>query len=180
MVKNPCQCRRHGFNPRVRKISWRRKWQPTPVFLPGKFLGQRSLSGYSPSGHKELGRTEHTPYLEKLVSLCPCFSDLASRTSLHATPAFIYRILAMRSSFPAETGQAHFYAGLLHYLLALVLTWLTFASQPPASASPFQTIKPSMTALYFNCLCSTAYSLTLFMIMGFFKLIFFSSPAPRK
>ena len=107
------------------------------------------------------------------MSLCPCFSDLASRTSLQATPAFIYRILAVKSSFPAETGQAHFYAGLLHYLLALVLTWLTFASQPPASASPFQTIKPSMTALYFNCLCSTAYSLTLFMIMGFFKLFFF-------
>ena len=36
----------------VRKISWRRKWQPTPVFLPGKSHGQRSL-GYSPWGHKE-------------------------------------------------------------------------------------------------------------------------------
>ena len=39
-------CRRHGFNPRVRKIPWRRKWQPTPVFLPGKSHGQRSLAGY--------------------------------------------------------------------------------------------------------------------------------------
>ena len=33
----------------VRKIPWRRKWQPTPEFLPGKFHGQRSLEGYSPS-----------------------------------------------------------------------------------------------------------------------------------
>ena len=33
-------------------IPWRRKWQPTPVFLPGKFHGQRSLMGYSPCGHK--------------------------------------------------------------------------------------------------------------------------------
>ena len=33
-------------------------WQPTPVFLPGKFHGQRSLAGYSPRGHKELDTTE--------------------------------------------------------------------------------------------------------------------------
>jgi len=36
------------------KIPWRKKWQPTPVFLPGNFHGQRSLEGYSPWGHKEL------------------------------------------------------------------------------------------------------------------------------
>ena len=39
-----CQCRRLRFNPRVRKIPWRREWQPTPVFLPGDFHGQRSLA----------------------------------------------------------------------------------------------------------------------------------------
>ena len=44
--KSTCQCRRHGFNPWVRKMPWRRKWQPTPVFLPGKSHGQRSLTGY--------------------------------------------------------------------------------------------------------------------------------------
>ena len=43
-----CQCRKCGFDPWVRKIPWRRKWQPTPVFLPGKSHGQRSLVGYSP------------------------------------------------------------------------------------------------------------------------------------
>ena len=37
---------------------WRRKWQPTPVFLPGEFLGQRSLVGYSPWGGKELDTTK--------------------------------------------------------------------------------------------------------------------------
>ena len=46
--------KRLGFEP------WRRKWQPTPVFLFGKFHGQRSLEGYSPRGHKELNMTEHT------------------------------------------------------------------------------------------------------------------------
>ena len=49
------QCRRPGFNPWVGKISWRRKWQPTPVLLPGKFHGWRSLVGYSPWGR----RVEH-------------------------------------------------------------------------------------------------------------------------
>ena len=46
-----CQCRRHkrlGFDPWVGKIPWRRKWQPTPVFLHGESHGQRSLAGYSP------------------------------------------------------------------------------------------------------------------------------------
>ena len=38
---------------------WWRKWQPTPVFLPEKFHGQRSLVGCSPWGHKELDTTEH-------------------------------------------------------------------------------------------------------------------------
>ena len=47
------QCGRPGFNPWVRKIPWRRKWQPTPVFLPGESHGWRSLVGYSPRGHKE-------------------------------------------------------------------------------------------------------------------------------
>ena len=37
-----------GFDPWVRKISWRRAWQPTPVFLPGESHGYRSLAGYSP------------------------------------------------------------------------------------------------------------------------------------
>ena len=46
------QCRRHGFNPRVRKISWRRKWQPIPILVPGKFHGQKSLARYSPWGQK--------------------------------------------------------------------------------------------------------------------------------
>ena len=50
--------RRLRFNPWVGKIPWRRKWQPTPVFLLGKFHGQKSLVGYSPWGHKESGMTE--------------------------------------------------------------------------------------------------------------------------
>ena len=46
------------LNPRVRKIPWRRKWQRTPVFLPGKFHGWRNLVGYSPWGRKDSDTTE--------------------------------------------------------------------------------------------------------------------------
>ena len=46
------------FDPLVGKIPWSRKWQPTPVFLPGKLHGQRSLVVYSPWGCKELHMTE--------------------------------------------------------------------------------------------------------------------------
>ena len=59
--------KRHEFNPWVRKIPWRRKWQAilefswkTPVFLPRESHGQRSLVGYSPWGRKELDTTEAT------------------------------------------------------------------------------------------------------------------------
>ena len=62
--KDPaCQCRRlkkRGFDSWVRKISWRKTWQPTPVFLPGESPGQRSLAGYSPKGHKEWDTTKAT------------------------------------------------------------------------------------------------------------------------
>ena len=53
-----CNARRPGLDPWVGKIPWRRKWQPTPVSLPGEFHGQRSLAGYSPWGFKESDMTE--------------------------------------------------------------------------------------------------------------------------
>ena len=61
--ESTCQykiCKRCRFDPWVGKILWSRKWQPTPVFLPGKFNGQRSLADWSPWGHKDLDIAEHT------------------------------------------------------------------------------------------------------------------------
>ena len=51
--ESTCQCSRCRFDLWVGKIPWRRKWQPTPVFLPGKPHGQGSLAGCSPWGHRE-------------------------------------------------------------------------------------------------------------------------------
>ena len=71
------------FNPWIGRISCRRKWQPSPVFLPGKSHGQRSLVGYSPSGRKESDATERlhvyqlrkaatSPPIEDLQVQCAC------------------------------------------------------------------------------------------------------------
>ena len=49
------QRRRCRFSPRIGKIHWSMKWQPTPVFLPGKYHGQRSLAGYSPGESQRVG-----------------------------------------------------------------------------------------------------------------------------
>ena len=64
------RCRRPGFDPWVRMIPWRRNWQPSPVFLPGKSHGQWSLAGYSPSGLKETDTTELFKTLFDSVILC--------------------------------------------------------------------------------------------------------------
>ena len=53
-----CQCWNHGIDLWLCKVPGRRKWQPTPVFLPGKSHGQRSLAGCSPWGHKVSDTTE--------------------------------------------------------------------------------------------------------------------------
>ena len=63
--ESTCQCE---FHPWVGKLPWRRRWQLTPVFLPGEFRGQRSLVG--PCGHKEVDMIEHiyTSFLFPIVS----------------------------------------------------------------------------------------------------------------
>ena len=52
------QCGRPGFNPWVGTIHWRKEWQPTPVIMPGESHGQRSVTDYSPPGHKKSDMTE--------------------------------------------------------------------------------------------------------------------------
>ena len=78
--ESTCQFRRHRFNPRLRRIPWRRTWQPTPVFLPGKSHGQRSLAGYSPWGHK---RVWHDLATKQQQWLCACVCAHALFLPLH-------------------------------------------------------------------------------------------------
>ena len=96
--ESACQCRRRGFDPWVGKIPWRRKWQPTPVFLPGKSHGQRSLVG--PWGRTESDTTELLTF-----SLCVyinvyihthipiCFKPTAHVRTQNTYPELSFQIL---------------------------------------------------------------------------------------
>ena len=82
--ESACQyrrCNRHRFNPCVSKIPWSRKWQPIPVFLPGKFHGRKSLVGYNPWGCEESDMIEHTHTFCKLKHAMHTQGQQHSRTS---------------------------------------------------------------------------------------------------
>ena len=95
--ESTCQWRRfkrHGFDPWVGKSLWSRKWQPTSVFLHGKFQGQKSLVGCRPWGHKRVGHywaTEHTPHkpqgMASLQPACGSVLDTWRRGTSRAWPS---------------------------------------------------------------------------------------------
>ena len=76
--ESACNPRDPGSIPVLGGFPWRRKWQPTPVFLPGKSHGQRSLAGYSPWGRKESDTTErlHSLYYRNLLVLSSKFRQV--------------------------------------------------------------------------------------------------------
>ena len=65
--ESACQCRRCRFDLWVGKIPWRRKWQPSPVFFPGKSHRQRSLAGYSPWTQKRVGHNLATKQQQRIL-----------------------------------------------------------------------------------------------------------------
>ena len=106
------QCGRPGLNPWVRKIHWRRQWQPTPVFSPGKSHGW-NLVGYSPWGRKELDMTERLHFTYRYTNLtyfqptydffCVCFGML---TASHLQcPLWNWRFVDNCLSFPVLDGR---------------------------------------------------------------------------
>ena len=76
------QCRRRGFSPWAEKIAWRRKWQPTPGFLPGKSHGQRNRVGYSLWGCKRVG--DNFPTKQQQQNMSIYFSMLSADKALWA------------------------------------------------------------------------------------------------
>ena len=125
------KCWRSGFNPRVRKIPWRRKRQPTPVLLPGKFHGWRDLVGYSPWDHTELGRTERLCSHFHCTSSIMIFSllslveqvQLPAQLHLHHVQVMIHLeipLLARLPTQPSSPGESS----------EAPLLWATPRSQP--------------------------------------------------
>ena len=102
------QCRRPGFDRWGRKISWRKEWQPTPIFLPGEFHGQRNLVDYSPWGRKESETTEwlihtHTFFAFKKVKV-----KLLNRVRFFATP----RTVAYQDPLSMGFSRQEYWSGL--------------------------------------------------------------------
>ena len=116
------QSKRSRFKPWVRKILWRRKWQPTPAFLPGKFHGQRSLTGYSPWGHRVgydwVLTHAHTHWLKTLVLMQHHCSSLLLQPSsqdvlldcrwIHASVPFLPLVIFVYVG-PRYICEIHFY-----------------------------------------------------------------------
>ena len=79
--KSVClQCRRLGFDPWIGKILWRRKWQPTPVILPGKSHGRRSRVGYRPWDRKESDMAEDFTFTSATCSVALRVSIIQTTT----------------------------------------------------------------------------------------------------
>ena len=109
--ESACQCRRLGFNPWVKKIPWRRKWQSTPVFSPGKSHGQRSLVGCSPWGFRRVRHEVATKQQQLSVTLKHKSVKQETRAG---TSTRIPGILRTIRESP-DTGEAPFETGsLLH------------------------------------------------------------------
>ena len=147
--QSACRCRRCGIDPWVRKIPWRRKWQPTPVLWLGR-IPQRSLADCSPWGHKELDTTyelnsKHKEYLdlisassictqqayEKAYGLLPsvptggsnCISSYLQHRNPHLGSSFYppRRLICLLSASP----ESHLHSGLAATLLCpeSLVTW---------------------------------------------------------
>ena len=111
--ESACQCRRCkklGFSPSAGKIPWRRKWQPTPVFLTGKFHGQGSLVGYRPCDRKDLDTPVcihgciHAPvciYMDTPVHTWLIYTAVLASGILHSEP-IIHDIYSFLDSFPLQ------------------------------------------------------------------------------
>ena len=100
-----CQCKRYkrrGFNPWVRKIPWRRAWQPTPVFLPRESHGQRNLTDYSPWGCKELDTTEETWHSEMWIDMHALYPRRSSDEIASLDQPFALLPSAMRTACPKQ------------------------------------------------------------------------------
>ena len=119
------ECGRPGFDPWVGKIPWRRKWQPTPVLLPGESHGGRSLVCCSPWGHKESDMTERLHFtsdsylyiFQKVVITCFC---------LHFSFPYFYNIIEASFSYQFINFKNHLY---IHFFMTHLLTAWKKSSQ---------------------------------------------------
>ena len=108
-----CQCRRRRFDPWVGKIPWRKKWQPTPVSLPGEFHGQWSLEGYQSVGSQRL-----SDWIDNMLDnmhipiLCSVFSSVlpgcVTACKAHSCTRSYCGVLSVLPRLVSAFGKLHF------------------------------------------------------------------------
>ena len=152
------QCRRHkrcGFSPWVRKIPWRRAWQPTPVLLPGDSHGQGSLAGCSPRGHTGSDATEVTKqWQQQCVALVAMqhveHSWTGDRTRVccigrqilnHCATREVLEVFFVLSlyvyfSLPSQVYTALLGSWLLVEAWTVQAVWLVTVGRPASSTGP--------------------------------------------
>ena len=142
------QCRRPGFNPWVRKIPWRRKWQPTPVPLPGKLHGQRSLVGYSPWGHRESDTTERLHFHFHLAQ-SPHNGNWGPQEGKELTQDCAAPVLCLWPIYDKREGLKGSSQGSLCFLFSLsnpiVTVTMSFSLRPANRITFRQTLAQSNT-----------------------------------
>ena len=144
--------RRQGFGPWVRKVPCRSKWQPTPVFMPGKSHALRSLVGYSPRGHKETWLSDFTSLplqnnwnenIEPWPVNPDYLASVYSATSLNSTPyPLLFFVILVWCVLPTTSKLSSCCYSLSMLSLSLFITccYLIFRFQIkyllPREASP--------------------------------------------
>ena len=150
--------RRRGFDPWVGKIPWKRTWQPTPVFLPGKSHGQRSLVDYSPCnsprGHERVGHDwiPGSAATGITVIWCLVVVQLLSRVLLFVTP----RAIAHQVPLSVGFSRQQYWSGLPF---------------PPPGDLPDSGIKPRSPALQVDTLLTAPPGKSSHLVV-FFKVHF--------
>ena len=149
--ESACQCRRCRFNPWFRKIPWKRKWQPTPVFLPGKSHGRKHLVGYSPWGHKE-SDTKWLSLHESVSSICfwgsstysiySMLSGINSEWDKVLRPTPMKLTFRRRQTIKAETKQHRYFN--IHRIVqpSLKSVWEIFTTMKDLSSLAFVLSSP--------------------------------------
>ena len=113
------RCRRHSFNPWVRKIPWMRAWLPIPVFLSGEFYEQRSLAGCNLWCHKESDMSERlkTHTHTHLSMQCSLFSFLMKQINHKQVNVSIFPWLQSNPPKPLiQASCIFFYFPSIHFL----------------------------------------------------------------
>ena len=147
-----CQCRRLRFDSWVGNIPWRRKWQPTLVFLPGKSYGQRSLVGYCPWGRKRVRHDLATKTTSSSLPWPVCHYVFIEKTEPGKPLSITVSLWILNASIPPSLFLASF-VSLAHCISLTVSRQHSQSPLPPTQASMSSSKHSVPELLHFYLIC---------------------------